>query len=240
MDVLYNLKQYFSFKKKEFRDLFVTAIFIGFVFSFTEWGVDVFDLYSGFYAWFNAFLVAVLAVLFRIAVQKTFAVYLGYKANYGIWMIGLLAGLFAVFFTNGFLLIAIPGTVSVVLIERFRLGKRRQGLMRRDEALIAFSGPLASIILAMIFQGISGIAAGPLVQKVVLVNMWMAVYTVLPIPYLDGFKIFYYSRTLGLFSVLFFAGIAVFLTWYSFWQTIAAALVLAVLVTIVYFIKFEL
>jgi len=241
MDVLHNFKQYFSFTKREARDLIITSLVLGFIFSFSEWGIEVFDIRAGIYSWFNAFLVAILAVLIHVLAQKLVAIHRGYTVQYKLWEIGLVAAILVVFLSNGMWYVAIPGTITVALIKRFRLGKRWQGALKKDEAHIAFAGPFANIFLAIIFQGILNAGfVNLLIEKVVLVNTWMAVFSILPIPFLDGFKIFYHSRTWGLFSVLFIGSLAVFLTWFSFWQTIITALVLTVLISIVYFIKFEL
>ena len=107
--------------------------------------------------------------------------------------------------------------------------------------MISFVGPFANIVLAIIFQGLLSLGLDNiLIRQAVLVNTWIAIFSILPIPYLDGFKIFYHSRTWGLFSVVIICSLAVFLSWYGFWQTILTALILAVLVSIVYFIRFEL
>jgi hypothetical protein len=241
MDVLHNVKQYFSLTKKEARDMAITALVIGFIFSFNEWGVETFNFTTGLFSWFNAFLVCILAVLVHVVSQKIFAVYKGYQVNYKVFTIGLVVCLLVAFYSNGSLALAVPGIMAVSMIKHFGVGRRFGGKYQRHEAFIAFIGPLANVILALIFQGITNLGvSNQLVQKVIIVNVSMAIVSILPIPSLPGFKIFYHSRVWGLFSMVFIIGLAVFLTWFSFWQTVMTALVLAILFSIVYFLRFEL
>ena len=241
MDIFHNLRQYFSFSKKEARDLAITALALGFIFSFRSWGQEVFDIKTGLFSWFNAFLICVLAVLVHILAQKIFALYRGYLVEYKFWAIGIGLGLLFAFLTNGLLYVAIPGIISVSLIEHFRLGKRWQGKLKKDEAMISFTGPFANILLAIVFQGLLNLGLeNPLIVQAVLVNKWVAIFSILPIPYLDGFKIFYYSRVWGLFSIIAILSLSVFLSWFGFWQTLLTALILSALFAIVYFIRFEL
>jgi hypothetical protein len=241
MDILRNFKQYFTFTKKEAINVAITCLVLGFVFSFREWGAEAFDFRAGLFSWLNAFLVCLLAVLVHVFVQKTVAVYRGYKSDYALSKIGLVICILFVFYSNGAITLALPGVITLSVIEQFRLGKRWQGLLRKDEALVAFIGPLANIILAILFKGVLNLGlTNQLIQKAVAVNMWMAIFSILPIPGLGGFKIFYHSRTWGLFSIVFIISLSVFLTWYTFWQTVITALVLSALFAIVYFITVEL
>jgi Zn-dependent protease len=70
---------------------------------------------------------------------------------------------------------------------------------RWGEAIVAFAGPLSNIILALIFGflirfylvpgGELGSPVGIIAQIIVLVNLTLAVFNLIPIPPLDGSKI---------------------------------------------------
>jgi hypothetical protein len=241
MDILHNLKQYFAFTKKEARDAAVTALVLGFIFSFTEWGAVTFDMGAGLYSWFNAFLVCLLAVLVHIVAQKAYAVCKGYQVNYKVFAIGLAVCVLAVLYSNGAITLAVPGAIAISQIQHFGVGRRFAGKYRRHEAYISFLGPFANIMLALLFQGIFNLGVSNLlVQKAISVNVWMAAVSILPIPGLPGFSIFYHSRVWGMFSAIFIVAMAIFLVWFSFWQTVMTALILGILFSVVYFIKFEL
>ena len=70
----------------------------------------------------------------------------------------------------------------------------------RDSAIIAFSGPLANFILAIIFGLLIRIFAAtnflnqliPFFQVIVLINLILAIFNLTPIPPLDGSKVLFY------------------------------------------------
>ena len=72
---------------------------------------------------------------------------------------------------------------------------------RRDTALVAAAGPLANLILAILtgviirlLAGMGGIAAPiiPYLNIIVVLNLVLAVFNLVPIPPLDGSKILFY------------------------------------------------
>jgi len=70
---------------------------------------------------------------------------------------------------------------------------------RRDTALVAVAGPLANISLAVIFGIIIRFLEGgafasliPFLNIIVLLNLILAVFNLIPIPPLDGSKILFY------------------------------------------------
>ena len=64
--------------------------------------------------------------------------------------------------------------------------------LRKDEALVAAAGPASNIILAVAFAILyrTGIAM-PLFLPIIQINIALAVFNLLPIPPLDGSKIFF-------------------------------------------------
>jgi Zn-dependent protease len=64
---------------------------------------------------------------------------------------------------------------------------------RREGGLISLAGPSANIILALIFYAITTYSSGftALVSSYgMVINLWLAAFNLLPIPPLDGSKIF--------------------------------------------------
>jgi len=66
---------------------------------------------------------------------------------------------------------------------------------RRDTALLAFAGPASNFLLAFIFAGLFrlvGGSIGALFSIIVIINISLALFNLIPIPPLDGSKILFY------------------------------------------------
>lgn len=66
---------------------------------------------------------------------------------------------------------------------------------RRDAALLAFAGPASNFILAIIFAVLFRFVSGPigtLFAIIVIINISLALFNLIPIPPLDGSKILFY------------------------------------------------
>lgn len=67
---------------------------------------------------------------------------------------------------------------------------------RWGEAAVAFAGPLSNILLALVFGlllqgGVIPLTAVPIVEYIVLINIVLAVFNLVPIPPLDGSKLLF-------------------------------------------------
>ncbi|MBW3017058.1 hypothetical protein KY316_01695 [Candidatus Woesearchaeota archaeon] len=241
MKLFHNIKEYFSFEKKEIKHIFINVVVLGFIFSFTEWGVETFDFRYGLISLFNASLVVLLSLLIRLFVQKVVSISKGYKATYSAWPLGLGLGLLAAVLTNGRApFFAVPGVIAFSLIERLRVGKPRQWKMLSEEALVSFTGIFTSLLLAFFFKWVSLATSNILIAKLVVVNLWLAVTSVLPIPKLEGFRIFYYSRTLSIFAMVFVIGSAAMLSYLTFGKALLVSGIAGAAIAVTYFIRFEL
>jgi hypothetical protein len=235
------IKEFFSFDKKEAKQLISASLALGFVFSFVEWVKMPFSFSSGIIALANAALVVLFSLLVRVSIQKVVALYRGYKLKYEAWPLGLAIAFFIAFLMNGqYVYFAVPGAITLAVIEHLRVGKRRQSVMQSDTAFVAFTGIAVSLLLALIFKAISGPLSNQGIDLFVLVNLWMAVSSVLPIPPLDGFKIFYYSRMFSVFSIILVIASAVTLVSCTPLAGLIMAFSIAVFFAAVYFIIFEL
>jgi len=108
-------------------------------------------------------------------------------------------------------------------------------------AIIAFAGPIASIVFGTIFKNINLYILSnsfPLFDKIFIFNLVLAAAQMLPIPPLDGHYMFFASRstyaflaaTIIIYTVL-VLGLKVF-SW--IW-----ALIIGAVIWLIYYIKFE-
>jgi len=237
----YTIKRYFTFSADEIKSIIVTVFFLGFMFSFREWGSGAsFNFQSGLLNWVNSGLVVLLALLVYISFQRIMAIRKGYKIEYRMWFWGLLAGVILTFVSSGFLPLAFLGTVIIYHLEGHRLGSWRYGLNYKDLGVISMMGPLSLIILALIFKIISFASGSVLVDKMIIVCAILACTNMLPLPWIDGGNVFFASRTLWVFG---FAGIvaaSVFLYFFSsIIGVILGAVVVAILAAMSWFVFFE-
>lgn len=248
-----SINKYLQFQKKEIRDIIITALIIGFIFSFKNWGVISFDLGIGLTNWFGMILVALLALLVHIVVQKIVAIRKGYTVRYKMWIIGMLIGLYFCFISGGSWIFFLPGGIIFSAIAHKRLKYKQPAYQQRDAAFVSFFGPLSNILLAFIFHllilsGVSNL----LIEKAVFLNIFLAVYTILPLPQLealfgklkigkpanlDGFTILYYSRAFYIFALLFIILLALTIHYPNAWLSLLLALVIAGIISLFYFIK---
>lgn len=118
---------------------------------------------------------------------------------------------------SGFLI----GWAKPVPYNVYNLRNQRWG-----EAIVAFAGPLSNIVIAIVFGGLIrfGISTGfienanilKITSYIVLINIVLATFNLIPIPPLDGSKIFFsifnigwnkgrvFLERYGIFIVLFF------------------------------------
>jgi hypothetical protein len=234
---MYNLvdkiKRYFTFSKEEILAFVAASLVIGFMFAFREF--TLFNLIM-------ALGVVFASLLFHVSVQKIAALHDGYGAEFKIWWAGLLIGLAVTFITNGRIWWAVfPGGIVFSMLAMHRLGKFRYGMNYWPMGIIAFSGPIASIVFGTIFKNINLYILGnsfPLFDKIFIFNLVLAATQMLPIPPLDGHYMFFASRSAYAFllgTIVIYVVLVLGLRIYSWiW-----AIIIGAIIWLVYYIKFE-
>jgi len=134
-------------------------------------------------------LITVFAFALHEIAHKFTAIKLGYFAKYkaNFKYLGLSLVVSALFsFTSFPLKFVIPGAV---LIYGYRYN-----LTRKNVAWISLAGPLTNLLIALIFLGLPFSFASLMVR----VNAFLAFFNLLPIPPLDGSKIFEWKPWLAI------------------------------------------
>jgi Zn-dependent protease len=188
-----------QFSTEELKQLLISLIVLSFAFSLILYKSEIFigdsSLFSSIYNnyslifFFNSLLVVGLAfILHEELGHKLVAQRFGYWAEYRTWKTGLILALMLALLTKGGFVFAAPGAVMISAhtmfhhVDREKMGK------------IAVAGSVVNIILALIFIGLSLIFTSELFALGAQVNVWLALFNMIPIGMLDGAKVLRWNR----------------------------------------------
>ena len=196
------IKRYAYLKPAEVRASMFSVLVLGFAISFNKWGPGKeIDLAMGFT---NLLIsIAIVGIIFysRLLFQKIVALGADFQAEYKMWSLGLLFTLLLVFVSNGRLWFIIPGSIIIHYMPGHRLGWVRYGLNFFGVGVVALSGPIANIIMAMIFRTLFEIFKVQVLYTAFIFNLVWALWTILPIPPADGVKMYFGSRMVYMFGL---------------------------------------
>jgi len=128
--------------------------------------------------------------------HKILAKRLGCMATFKMWPVGILLGLASMFLKSigGFIFIA-PSFVEIMPYRFGRWGIKVIRLTPRDLGKISLAGVGINILFAIFFK----FFPGEIFQMLSHVNGYVALFSRLPFPRLDGVKIFTWSITIWVF-----------------------------------------
>jgi Zn-dependent protease len=134
---------------------------------------------SGFVVMLLTFGVAFIAheLAHKFVAQKY-----GFWAEFRYWETGLILGIL-MGLTRMFLFLA-PGAVYI----------SAHGISRRQNAYISLAGAATNVLLAFVFFVFSPLFGPTIGNFAVRINLLLAIFNLLPIPPLDGSKVFAWSR----------------------------------------------
>ena len=240
VDLIDKLKKYYTFTKHEVRGYAIAILAVAFIISFREWGTNQFNLTAGLFNLFNSILIVALSILVHDAGQRIWGLAIGYKIEFKMWTFGVVLGLALAFVTNGKFWLIIPGTFMLHHLAGHRLGFFRYGINIIGQSMVALAGPLFTLMLIILLKILYAISPNPLLQKAIMFNIIYNITNMLPIPVLDGGKIFFGSRMIYAFvmpamivaTILMMVDIPVFFA-------VVLSLLVGVVLWIWYYISFE-
>lgn len=202
-DLLYKIKGYFTFSFSEVRDLAITIAVLAFCVAFYD-GNPTPDYAFWVRNFINIFLIVALSIMVHVSTQKIYALKRGYNAEYSYWWLGLVIALAVTLLSNGKLWYFLPvGFLTLYHMGAHRLGMFRYNLQYKELGLIAVSGSVANIILALVFRCLTYLPLNEaMLTKAVLINVSMALTTMLPVPGLNGFHLLFASRPKYVFAAV--------------------------------------
>ena len=185
--MLLNLTNFInSFDKYEIRDILVSVLVLGFLFSLSEF------TYSKFL--FAVVIVGLAFVLHEMG-HRYMAMSKGLSARFMAWPTGLFLSLLIGLFSGGTFIFAAPG--AVMISEKVSVsGYRRKRFSKEDFGRISLAGPMMNVILAAVLLPFLNLH--PLMYLGVYINLFLALFNLFPFPPLDGAKIMFWNRKIWL------------------------------------------
>ncbi len=192
-DWIDRIRKYFAFDRNELAALLVSIAAMAFIVGFRfEGDVFVFSVFAGNFA--LSLIAVAVAVFAREAAHRLFALNMGYKLQFKPFLYGLLAGVILAFMTYGRVIFLAYGGIFLNIMEKHRLGYFRYQLGYFDLGKVSLAGPLANLAVAALVKGMTFLPHA-LAEKLIMVNVILAITNALPIPPLDGANIMYASKT---------------------------------------------
>lgn len=199
----YRIREFFVFSPRELRDLFIAMAVITFAFAYDD-KQQTFVLAHWILNYLKIFIIVLIAFFFHESLHKMYGLSIGIRTEYKLWPIGVYITLLCTFLFQGKLYIIIPGGVTFYHMAVQRLGHFRYGLNLLSCGLISASGPLANLVMATFWEtlAINGIFPD-FFHQMTFINLYYAVFSMLPLPNLDGITLLAASRM----NYVFFFGV---------------------------------
>ena len=192
-----NLK-YFKFSKKELIHLAVSTVALSFAFALVLYRDEI---YPGFnfrpeYFFYSLIIVGFAFILHEELGHKLVAQKYGCWAEYRAWPTGLFFAVALALMSKGGFVFAAPGAVMISNIKESELGYEYINLSYEKMGKIGIAGSVVNVILAIIFSGltISFAAYAHIFSMAAIVNVWLALFNMIPFGPLDGAKVMQWDK----------------------------------------------
>ncbi len=238
-ELLYRIRDMYRFSKREYRDFIILAFTLGLILGFNDS-----SLHFNINIWIKNLLECVLAMFIalfiHISIIKIEALRYGYTAEFFAWSYGIIAGLLAMLISLGRFIFFLPLGTNFRHDERLRIGEFRYWIMNSDMAKIVLSATMANLFIAVITRLFHPSLSPGFANTFIKANAYLAIYTILPIPPLNGFKLFFSNRIAYFFWAGFVISLAVLImTAASLIPIIIYALFGGITALLIYYYIFE-
>ena len=171
--------------KREKRDLAISWLTLSAAFALVLGGF--FNLFS----FAQGFIISAVGVgtafIFHELAHRQVAIKFGAQAEYRAWKTGLILTILLPLLTMGKFLFAAPGAVYIY----------GPNITRKENGIISAAGPVTNLVLGIIFFILTllfpitstGFSIGLVFLYGQIINFWLGLFNMLPIPPLDGSKI---------------------------------------------------
>lgn len=198
------LKKYFEFSRTELIYVLIASVLFSFMLSFRDWGLpqsrETISISYGLYTWLISACIFFIFYLLYLLIIKCMAIWKGFVMEFKISAFLVLFALLLTFMSDGLFVLLIPGALYYKVLKKQRLGKIHQGM---QYTTVGYVGATAALVLVMIAALFAPLFYNSIIfQKLVIINLLIAVFSMLPIPYTSGFYLII-SSFLGFFTLLF-------------------------------------
>ncbi|MFH0870838.1 MAG: hypothetical protein V1866_07335 [archaeon] len=189
-ELLARIERRFRFSGEELLRLLATVVVAAFVLTFRKWGGDEFNLYEGIFNMLTSTIVVFVSLFIHFSAQKIMALHLGYSSEYKLWLNGILISVIVCFFSFGYFPLFFPGVLIFDMIPKLRIGSFKGGVKTVDLAVAAVAGPGANLILVGLIAPFYIHSNSPFLYSVILINLLIAIFSMLPIPTFEQIRQF--------------------------------------------------
>ena len=183
--------KYYEFSLGELKDLLITTLILGFLFSATH----RYFVYTAPISVLTNFIAASIIFSFVIAGYiigtKFFAERYNCRAEFVLWPIGAIFSIVVTMLTQ--FVFAVVGSIQITTKHSVRLGYRFIGLTNEELGKISLGGPLINLILAVFGFVFSPLSPG-FFNVFIKMNLIFALFNMVPIPQMNGSKVFGWNR----------------------------------------------
>lgn len=228
------IKRYAPYVDSEWKWFFIAWPLLTLVMAFDD-GSETFRITN----WIGNYIISGLGIALAIFVsefaERAIALEQGFKLTTKPFLYGILGGLIISIMTNGKVIFLAHRSFHMDTIESQRLGYFRYHRSYYAMGKIAFLGPFANILVAILLFYIP-ILPNPARDVFISANIIYAISNMLPIPPLDGSLFMYASRLMYFFVFGAYLGIVLVIEFgASIWIMFAAALIMGILLAKIYF-----
>jgi len=198
-EMKYRIRDFYRFSRTETRDLVISILVVTFAFAYNDKS-DAFQLIHWLLNFLKILFMVGLAFFVHVSAQKIAALRTGYTAEYKMWTMGIYITLIVTFLSQGKLYIILPGGAIFTHMVIQRLGHFRYGLNLLTAGTVAATGPMANLIMATFWEtlALNGIMPG-FFHQMTFINLYYAVFSMLPLPNFDGLWMLMATRLLYAF-----------------------------------------